>query len=27
MTIPDVEREELRRRHLVAIDASTDASE
>lgn len=26
MTIPDAEREELRRRHLVSIDAGTDAS-
>ena len=27
MSIPDVERDELRRRHLTAIDAGTDAAE
>jgi hypothetical protein len=26
MSIPDVERDELRRRHLTAIDAGTDAA-
>ena len=26
MSIPDVERDELRRRHLIAIDAGTDAA-
>ena len=27
MSIPDVERDELRRRHLTAIDAGTDGGE